>query len=79
MKLVPRNYYLDDLLDSFLSTEDDNKMKCDIYEKDGKYQRSFYLGDIKEDEIEAKFDNGILNIVVPKIDKEATKKYIEVK
>ena len=37
MKLVPRNYYLDDLLDSFLSTEDDNKMKCDIYEKDGKY------------------------------------------
>lgn len=129
MKLVPRNYYLDDLLDSFLSTEDDNKMKCDIYEKDGKYhiemdvpgfqkneikiecnkgnivitaekkaeekdehkkyirkertygkyQRSFYLGDIKEDEIEAKFENGILNIVVPKVDKEATKKYIEVK
>ena len=117
MKLVPRNYYLDDLLDSFLSTEDDNKMKCDIYEKDGKYhiemecnkgnivitaektaeekdehkkyirkertygkyQRSFYLGDVKEDEIEAKFENGILNLVVPKVDKEATKKYIEVK
>ena len=129
MKLVPRNYYLDDLLDSFLTTEDDSKMKCDIYEKDGKYhiemdipgfqkdeikiecnkgnivitaekkveekdehkkyirkertygkyQRSFYLGDIKEDEIDAHFNNGILNIVIPKIDKEATKKYIEVK
>ena len=129
MKLVPRNYYLDDLLDSFLTTEDDSKMKCDIYEKDGKYhiemdipgfqkdeikiecnkgnivitaekkveekdehkkyirkeraygkyQRSFYLGDIKEDEIDAHFNNGILNIVIPKIDKEATKKYIEEK
>ena len=129
MKLVPRNYYLDDLLDSFLTTEDDSKMKCDIYEKDGKYhiemdipgfqkdeikiecnkgnivitaekkveekdehkkyirkervygkyQRSFYLGDIKEDEIDAHFNNGILNIVIPKIDKEANKKYIEVK
>ncbi len=45
----------------------------------GKYQRSFYLGDIVEDEIEASFDNGILHIVVPKLEEKETKKYIEVK
>lgn len=125
---MPRSYYLDDLFDNFLSSED-SKMKCDIYESEGKYhiemdipgfrkdeikiecnkgnivitaeksdeqkdedkkylrrervygkyQRSFYLGDIVEDEIEASFDNGILHIVVPKLEEKETKKYIEVK
>ena len=128
MRLMPRSYYLDDLFDNFLSSED-SKMKCDIYESEGKYhiemdipgfnkdeikiecnkgnivitaekkdeekeedkkylrrervygkyQRSFYLGDIVEDEIEASFDNGILHIVVPKLEEKETKKYIEVK
>ncbi len=128
MKLVPRNYYLDDLFDSFFATEE-SSMKSDIYEKDGKfhiemdipgyrkeeikieankgnivitaeksneekdenkkyirrervygkYQRSFYLGDIKESEIEASFHDGTLTIEVPKVDAEETKKYIEVK
>ena len=128
MRLMPRSYYLDDLFDNFLSSED-SKMRCDIYESEGKYhiemdipgfnkdeikiecnkgnivitaekkdeekeedkkylrrervygkyQRSFYLGDIVEDEIEASFDNGILHIVVPKLEEKETKKYIEVK
>ena len=130
MRLLPRSYYLDDLFDNFLSSED-NKMKCDIYEKDGayhiemdipgykkdeikvecnkgnlvitaeksssdedkdedkkylrrertygKYQRSFYLGDIKEDAIEAKFDNGTLTISIPKIDENENKKLIDIK
>jgi len=128
MKLVPRNYYLDDLFDSMFASED-NKMKCDIFEEEGKfhiemdvpgfkkdeikiecnkgnivitaeknneekeenkkyirrervygkYQRSFYLGDIMEDEIEASFTDGVLNIIVPKQEERETKKYIEVK
>ncbi len=128
MKLVPRNYYLDDLFDNFFASED-NSLKCDIYEKDGKfhiemdipgynkdeikiesnkgniiitaekereekdegkkylrkervygkYQRSFYLGDVNEDEIDATFQNGILTVVVPKQGEKETKKYIEVK
>ncbi len=128
MRLLPRSYYLDDLFDNFLSSED-SKMRCDIYESEGKYhiemdipgfnkdeikiecnkgnivitaekkdeekeedkkylrrervygkyQRSFYLGDIVEDEIEASFDNGILHIVVPKLEEKESKKYIEVK
>ena len=32
----------------------------------GKVERSFYLGDLDQDKIDAEFKNGILNIVVPK-------------
>ena len=41
----------------------------------GKYQRSFYLGEI----IEASFENGILKISIPKKTEEETKKLIEIK
>ena len=128
MRLLPRSYYLDDLFDNFLSSED-SKMRCDIYESEGKYhiemdipgfnkdeikiecnkgnivitaekkdeekeedkkylsrervygkyQRSFYLGDIKEDAIEAKFDNGTLSISIPKIDENENKRLIDIK
>ena len=128
MRLMPRSYYLDDLFDNFLSSED-SKMKCDIYESEGKYhieidipgfrkdeikiecnkgnivitaeksdeqkdedkkylrrervygkyQRSFYLGDIDEENIEASFDHGTLSVVIPKKEEKDTRKYIEVK
>lgn len=42
------------------------------------YSRSFYLGQINEDEISAKFDNGTLSVVVPKKQEEDTKKYIDI-
>ncbi len=45
----------------------------------GKYQRSFYLGDVEEENIEASFDNGILHICVPKKIEEENKKMIEIK
>lgn len=45
----------------------------------GKYQRSFYLGDVDEDNIEAKFDNGTLKVTVPKLSIENNKKQIEIK
>ena len=45
----------------------------------GKYQRSFYLGDIEEDNIEASFEHGTLSIVIPKKEEKDTRKYIEVK
>mgnify|MGYP000906042284 CR=1 FL=1 len=44
----------------------------------GNYKRSFYLGSVNKDEIKANYDNGILNIVVPKSVKEETKKYISI-
>ena len=45
----------------------------------GKYQRSFYLGDIDEENIAASFENGILKISIPKKTEEETKKLIEIK
>lgn len=43
----------------------------------GKYQRSFYVGDIDSSKIKAEFKHGILKITVPKTSAE-TKKHIEI-
>lgn len=45
----------------------------------GKYERSFYLGDLDQDKIDAEFKNGMLKIVVPKKEEVNTKKFIEIK
>lgn len=128
MNLIPKDFYLDDLFDDFFASTKNNKMRCDIYEKDGnyhiemdipgfdkkdinieshngyltisaskeeeekdeqktyirrerkygKYERSFYLGDIEVKEIEAEFKDGLLKIVIPK-KVEENKKVIEIK
>ena len=44
-----------------------------------KYERSFYLGDLDEDKIDATFENGMLKLVVPKKEEVDTKKVIEIK
>lgn len=44
----------------------------------GKYQRSFYLGDIDTENIKAEFKDGMLKIVVPKTEQIETKKHIEI-
>ena len=46
----------------------------------GKYQRSFYVGGIDQDNIQANFENGILKISMPKKEEEkSSKKTIEIK
>lgn len=45
----------------------------------GKYTRSFYLGELESDNINASFADGILTIVVPKKEESENKKYIEIK
>ncbi len=45
----------------------------------GKYTRSFYLGDLESDKIEATFADGMLKIIVPKKEEAENKKYIEIK
>ena len=44
----------------------------------GKYTRTFYLGDINEELIEARYNNGTLSITVPKEEKKDTKKVIQI-
>ena len=46
----------------------------------GKYQRSFYLGDVDKEKIQANFENGILKITMPKKEEvKSSKQTIEIK
>ena len=46
----------------------------------GKYQRSFYIGGIDKENIQASFENGILKVSMPKKEEEKlSKKTIEIK
>lgn len=45
----------------------------------GTCERSFYLGELDVDNICAEFKNGILKIVIPKIENKETRKNIEIK
>ena len=59
--------------------EDENKNYIRKERSYGKYQRSFYLGDVDKDKIDAKFDNGILKITMPKKEEiKSSKKTIEI-
>ena len=59
--------------------EDENKNYIRKERSYGKYQRSFYLGDVDKDIIDAKFDNGILKITMPKKEEiKSSKKTIEI-
>lgn len=59
------------------NTEEKNYIKRErVY---GKYQRSFYLGDLDSENINAEFVDGTLKIVVPKKEIVENKKVIEIK
>lgn len=45
----------------------------------GSFKRQFNVGNIKDEEIKAKFNNGVLKISFPKEEKIESKKFIEIK
>ena len=46
----------------------------------GKYQRSFYVGNIDKENVEANFSNGILKVMMPKkVEEKSSTKKIEIK
>ena len=47
--------------------------------RSGSFSRSFYVGDIDSDKIDAEFKKGTLKVVVPKLEEETSKKQIEIK
>ncbi len=77
-----------DFADGYL-TVSVNHEETNDEKKDGKFvrrerrmvkgSRSFYLGDIDEEQIKAKFENGVLNVSLKKAKEvEEPKKYIEI-
>lgn len=61
-----------------LNKDDENKNYIHRERTYGKYQRSFYLKNLDSNNINASFENGVLKIIVPKINEEENKKYIEI-
>jgi HSP20 family molecular chaperone IbpA len=45
----------------------------------GKVSRSFTFNDIDESKINAEFKDGTLKVIIPKVEKSNSKKYIEIK
>ena len=73
--------------DGYLTVTAEKKQEENIEEKNyikrervyGKYQRSFYLGDLDTDNVDASFTDGTLKIIVPKKELVENKKTIEIK
>ena len=68
-------------VEATLNNEDEDKDK-NYYRKERTYssfKRQFNVGNINENEINAKFNNGVLKISFPKEEKKQTKKFIEIK
>lgn len=59
--------------------EDENKNYIRRERSYGAYERSFYLGDLDQDKVEAEFKDGMLKISVPKKEEVNNKKMIEIK
>lgn len=62
-----------------VNEEDSNKNYIRRERVYGKYERSFYLGDLDQDKIDASFQDGVLKISVPKKEVIDNKKVIEIK
>lgn len=79
IKLDCDNGYLTISAEKNLEQKDESKKYLRRERTYSKYQRSFYLGDADENNIDAEFTNGTLHIVIPKKDENAGKRYIEIK
>src|SRR5574344_2595336 len=78
MDLIPRKFYLDDIFDDLMVPERSNNMKCDIYEKDGKYQLEMDIPGFKKEDIKLDCNKGYLTVSAERQNKaeEHDKKYI---
>ena len=81
MNLIPRNFGFEDFFDDLFPAErplKNNELKCDIYEKDGKYHLEMDVPGFKKENLNIECDNGYLVITASKENKEhdESKNYI---
>lgn len=74
---VDDNDYLTITAEKNLENEEEDNDKNYIRKERsyGKYQRSFYVGGIDKNNIQASFENGILKVSMPKKEEEKSSKY----
>ena len=65
MDLIPTKIFMNDLLDDFMPSKEEN-MKCDIYEKEGNYCIEMDLPGYDKKDIDIDFDNKYLTITASK-------------
>ena len=73
------NGYLTISAEKMEEDKDDKKNYIRRERRYGKFSRSFYVGDIDTDAIDAEFKHGTLKICVPKFEEKETRKQIEIK
>ncbi|MCI8498190.1 MAG: Hsp20/alpha crystallin family protein [Bacilli bacterium] len=73
------NGYLTISAEKVAEDNEDSKNYIRRERRYGKFSRSFYVGDIDTESIEAEFKKGTLQIVVPKVEEKPSKKQIEIK
>ena len=79
IKIESKNGYLIITAEKNSSEEEEKKSYIRRERIYGKYERTFYLGDLDSDAINATFIDGTLKIVVPKKESVEDKKVIEIK
>ena len=81
ISILVKNDYLTITAEKHNEKKEEDKDKKYIHQERsyGKYQRSFYIGDIQTEDIDAEFKDGMLKITIPKKEKTDNKKYIEIK
>lgn len=61
------------------NVEENQETKYLLQERyNGKFSRSYYVGDVHEEKINANLNNGILTITINKVSEEENKKYITI-
>jgi len=78
IKLESKDGYLTINVKKEQKEDQDNKNYIRRERVFGEYTRTFYLGEIDAEKIEAKFNNGILHIIIPKFEKQENKRIIEI-
>ncbi len=78
MRLVPKDFYFDNIWDDFFPSISKNDMKCDIYEKDSTYFIEMDAPGFEKNDIKVEENNGYLTISAEKTDEvnDENKKYI---
>ena len=82
MDLIPRGFFMNDLFDEVMPPmkHKDNHMKCDIYEKDGKYHIEMDVPGYRKEDIKIEAEKDSLVITAEKNEEkneeDENKKYI---
>ncbi|HBA37443.1 MAG TPA: hypothetical protein DCY94_01840 [Firmicutes bacterium] len=79
IKLECDNGYLTISAQKVEEDKDEDKNYIRRERRVGSFSRSFYVGDVDADQIDAEFKNGTLKIVVPKLEEQPSKKQITIK